>query len=114
MVGQEFEGRAKVVPHRHSSPRTGADVGGTLTLMLAPGTWDALLRPTGAGLGTCTRIFRHSAQPRKHLPSRTPIFPVEASPYSAASRHRHSQMPARLSRRLRPGDARRKPRRHGL
>eukprot|EP00962_Isochrysis_galbana_P046454 scaffold18700_cov132-Isochrysis_galbana.AAC.5 len=42
---------------------------------------DALLRPTEAGLGACTRIFRHSAQPRKHLPSRTPIFPVAASPY---------------------------------
>eukprot|EP00962_Isochrysis_galbana_P004499 scaffold1232_cov127-Isochrysis_galbana.AAC.9 len=46
-------------------------------------SWDALLRPTGAGLGACTRIFRHSAQPRKHLPSRTPIFPVAASPYYA-------------------------------
>eukprot|EP00962_Isochrysis_galbana_P004974 scaffold1370_cov98-Isochrysis_galbana.AAC.2 len=50
------------------------------------GPWDALLRPTGAGLGTCTRIFRHSAQPRKHLPSRTPIFPVEASPYYRLAR----------------------------
>eukprot|EP00962_Isochrysis_galbana_P011924 scaffold3360_cov112-Isochrysis_galbana.AAC.2 len=48
---------------------------------LAPGMPSCLLRPTGAGLGACTRIFRHSAQPRKHLPSRTPIFPVAASPY---------------------------------
>eukprot|EP00962_Isochrysis_galbana_P029943 scaffold9675_cov109-Isochrysis_galbana.AAC.2 len=39
------------------------------------------LRPTGAWLGACTRIFGHSAQPRKHLPSRTPVFPVAASPY---------------------------------